>query len=135
MQFDDDFVFGFPSLSQQETQRILDTFNGLGHVHAVPPDSIDTMMLHYRLQEEQAERDRRAVRAIFDQYFETPSVDEVEDYYDAFVERRPTLYEQLEELLNKLNSRPVEPESEPDLDAGDNSALDSFLGEFLAPGA
>ena len=24
---------------------------------------------------------------------------------------------------------------EPDLDAGDNSALDSFLGEFLAPGA
>lgn len=38
---DPDDYFGFPALSQQEAQRILDSFNGLGHVHAVPPGTIE----------------------------------------------------------------------------------------------
>lgn len=65
------------------------------------------------------------------QYFEMQCSDEVRDFYVDIIERRLKTSELLKELLAEFSEKSIE----PDLDAGDNSALDSFLGRFLAPEA
>ena len=204
----DSFALSFPTLSQQEAQRILDSFNGLGNVHAVPPGTIEQ---YYLLREEQIERDRREQQTIYTsptiavtiprfdepnrngtvisrevwenamaEYCETtvdatqrslaesvreaaatgeaPSslwnrlyeymkddileafsraaehyrADTLDDWFDAFVDVKDVALG--DRAIFGVDLAGVEI-PEPDLDAGDNSALDSFLGKFLAPGA
>lgn len=137
---DPDDYFGFPTLSQQEAQRILDSFNGLGNIHAVPPSEIEQYFL---LREEQMELDRREQQMFTDERSATSA--SADDYYCEFVERsfifddepQVSFAGRLREIMRKYWGDWDEkqtPEPEPDLDAGDSLALDSFLGEFLAPG-
>ena len=57
----------------------------------------------------------------------------IDDWFDGFVDVKNVPFGDRAILGVDLAGGAEIPE--PDLDAGDNSALDSFLGEFLAPGA